>query len=312
MQQGSKKQSDAPHEMDHVVLTEYFRSIRIKHVERSLRHRIIRTTIDTALGGQLLFLPVRWVGKHMTETFLDYAYPLQSPADAVQPVDCSPNDMSSSINLEDSVVLVPSHHSERHRPEQGVGLQQPPTIWQTAADCLYHTAQTISDYLKGVTPKDVTQMTVKSIGSAAGAGAFVLVAGPPGLMALPAYWFVEGSTKSFAAFVSAWWSQQIFGEVSEVPLFELWQSHQKALKPVKPIPHTKAPTVTFLVHAHSPAILGEIDLRQFIVEDYQPSLYLRRWPTTNQHVIEPDLCDEMAEMSLDSSAHVLSKKPGFS
>lgn len=310
MQQGSQKQSDVPHEVDHAVLTEYFRSIRIKHVEKSLRHRIIRTTIDTALGGQLLFLPVRWVGKHLAETLLDYAYPLQSPAAAVQPVQSAPTDLSASINLEDSVVLVPRQPSEPHPSEQAYWVQQSPTFWQTATNFLHHTAQSISDYLTGVTPKDVTQMTVKTIGSAAGAGAFVLVAGPPGLMALPAYWFVEGSTKSFAAFVSTWWSQQVFGEVSEVPLFELWQSHQKTLKPAKSTADTKAPTVTFLVHAHSPAILGEIDLRQFIIEDYQPNLYLRQGPTTNHHS-EPDLCDEMTEMSLDGSAQAVRKKPGF-
>lgn len=310
MQQGSQKHSGAPHEVDHAVLTEYFRSIRIQHIEKSLRHRIIRTTIDTALGGQLLFLPVRWVGKHLTENFFDYAYPLQSPADAIKPTHCSPTDMATSINLEDSVVIVPSQTSDPYTSSQTC-LEQPPppTLWQTAAHYLHHTTQSISDYLTGVTPKDVTQMTMKTIGSAAGAGAFVLVAGPPGLMALPAYWFVEGSTKSFAAFVSAWWSQQVFGEVSEVPLFALWQSHQKALIPAKPISAMEAPTVTFLLDPNSPAILGETDLRQFIIEDYQPNLYLRQGPTANRHTIEPDLSEELTQMSLDCSAQAVRKKP---
>ena len=232
---------------------------------------MIGATFDNALGGQLIYMPVKWLGKMAAEKAADYLYPIQefpNSSECPNKQEVAPH--STNFSLEESIVLLPS--SSDYQPEiYEEHMQQPPTLWSKANGWMGKVCTSLVDYFTTLTPKAATQLVAKSVGSAAAAGAFVFVVGPPGLIGLPAFWFVEGSTKSFAAFVSDWWSEQALGSVVDVPFYELWlKYHQEETQRIESI-EEDFPRAVILSHPNTPAILPT-DLTKFIIENYLDTL----------------------------------------
>jgi len=76
------------------------------------------------------------------------------------------------------------------------------------------------NYIINTTMEDIMGGIGATIGSTAATGAFVIVLGPPSLLSLPAYYLLEGPTRSFGAFCGRQFSNHILGSNAVKPALQ--------------------------------------------------------------------------------------------
>tara|TARA_R110002110_G_scaffold383245_2_gene594603 strand:- start:42463 stop:43218 length:756 start_codon:yes stop_codon:yes gene_type:complete len=83
-----------------------------------------------------------------------------------------------------------------------------------------NTLNATGNYIINMTMADLMEGAGATVGSAAAGGAFVIILGTPTLLSLPAYFLMEGPTKSFGAFCGRKFSKHVLGPNAVKPALQ--------------------------------------------------------------------------------------------
>jgi len=208
-----KKQSGQPVDLTQSIslLEKYLAQLSVEGFVGSTSKRVGVTLVinglDAVLGAKPLYLPLKWVTTALTGGLAKYAgqWMVKQPPTSLGAIS---NEVPFLSELADFV------HIEAPTAKQ----KQPTTLWRKTKAIVVTFSDEAKAYVTDVTPQDIVSGTFATLGSAAATTTLVFISGPPGWLALPAWWLAEGSTKSFAAFIGNWWSQQLWGAQAKIPI----------------------------------------------------------------------------------------------
>lgn len=210
------------------TIIDYYNSLRVENVSSSATKRVLESgaimTFDALMGVSIFLLPFRliastaagyggkYIGKKIYQKTKQGDYSIDLPT---LPVSALPA-------LEDEAN--PEPHFSRNKSFKSnlkVAKHKSKKVWVTVKDGT-------KTYLKQVTLKDLSVGTAATVGSV-GVTSVFWVLGPGGWAALPVYWLLEGSMKSFCSFLARRWSEGKWGHASDVPISKLIEKHPHAL-----------------------------------------------------------------------------------
>lgn len=92
------------------------------------------------------------------------------------------------------------------------------SIWESTKGVVVQIGKDTKTSILNTRPVDIVEKGVGTLGSLTATGIFVMVAGPPGLLAFPALWLVEGATKNLTAELAKRWCLKYYGEAAKIRL----------------------------------------------------------------------------------------------
>lgn len=171
------------------MLGKYFSQLSFQRFKESSSKRIGQTLVveglkHTVLGGQPLLLPLSILSSTVAGTVAKWLVQIPAPT-----------------------------HAEN-------GVAQTTSWWDKTKAFVVTLPEEAKTYVMQTTPEDLAKGAVGTLTSAAVSTGFVMIAGPPGVLVLPLYLFLEGTSKSATTFLAQEWIASYLGDKAVIPFSE--------------------------------------------------------------------------------------------